>query len=65
MFDLIIKNGKLVDGTGSAWFYGDVAIQGQRIVEVGRLSSQSAKRVIDAMKLYYSIVRRKARFFRV
>ncbi len=51
MFDLIIKNGKLVDGTGSAWFYGDVAIQGQRIVEVGRLSSQSAKRVIDAMGL--------------
>ncbi len=48
LFDLIIKNGRLVDGTGNAWFYGDVAISGDRIVEVGRLSSSEAKRVIDA-----------------
>lgn len=51
MFDLIIKNGKLVDGTGNAWFWGDLAVSGERIVEVGRLSGQAAKRVIDAAGL--------------
>lgn len=51
MFDLIIRNGKVVDGTGNAWFYGDIAVQGERIVEVGRLSSQEAKREIDAAGL--------------
>lgn len=51
MFDLVIKNGKLVDGTGNAWFYGDIAISGERIAEVGRISSQQAKRVIDAQGL--------------
>ncbi len=48
MFDLIIRNGKIVDGTGNAWFYGDVAVVGDRIVEVGRLSNDQAKRIIDA-----------------
>jgi N-acyl-D-amino-acid deacylase len=51
LFDLIIKNGRVVDGTGNAWFYGDVAISGDRIVEVGRLSTAQAKRVIDAAGL--------------
>lgn len=51
MFDLIIKNGKLIDGTGNAWFYGDVAILGDKIVEVGQLSCQEAHRVIDAAGL--------------
>lgn len=51
MFDLIIKNGKLVDGTGNAWFHGDVAISGERIVEVGQLTCQAAHRVIDAAGL--------------
>lgn len=48
MFDLLIKNGRLVDGTGNPWFWGDVAVQGDRIIEVGRLSGQAAQRVIDA-----------------
>lgn len=51
MFDLIIKNGKLVDGTGNAWFYGNVAILGEKIVEVGQLTCQQAHRVIDAQGL--------------
>ncbi|MGI6344569.1 MAG: N-acyl-D-amino-acid deacylase family protein [Bacillota bacterium] len=51
MYDLIIKNGRLVDGTGNAWFYGDVAVQGERIAAVGRLDGARAKRVIDASGL--------------
>ena len=51
LFDLIIKNGRLVDGTGNAWFYGDIAVQGERIVQIGELEGLSAKRVIDASGL--------------
>jgi N-acyl-D-amino-acid deacylase len=47
MRDLIIRNGTIVDGTGSAPYIGDVAIQGDRIVEVGQVSGQG-RREIDA-----------------
>ena len=48
---LIIANGRLVDGTGNPWFYGDVAVAGDRIVRVtraGLLRDAAAKRRIDA-----------------
>ena len=35
-FDLLIRNGRIVDGSGNPWFHGDVAITGGRIVAVGR-----------------------------
>jgi len=47
MFDLIIRNGTIVDGTGAASFTGDIAIQGDKIVAVGEVTG-SAKREIDA-----------------
>ena len=47
-YDIIIANGRIVDGTGNPWFYGDVAIRGDRIVQVGRLNGARAKRQIDA-----------------
>ena len=33
-YDLIIENGRVVDGTGSAWFYGDVAVKDGRIARI-------------------------------
>jgi len=45
--DILIKNGHVVDGTGSPWYQADVAITGDRIVYVGR-APVKAKRVIDA-----------------
>lgn len=53
-YDLVIGNGRVVDGTGSAWFWGDVAIQGDRIARVtprGLLASAPATRRIDAQGL--------------
>jgi N-acyl-D-amino-acid deacylase len=34
-YDVIIENGRVVDGTGAAWYYGDVALQGDRIAAIG------------------------------
>ena len=53
-FDLVIANGKVVDGSGNAWFYGDVGIRGNRIVRVapaGFLRGSQAARRIDASGL--------------
>jgi len=49
--DILIKNAKILDGTGNSWFYGDIAISGGKIVQIGRLASWNAKKVIDATGL--------------
>jgi hypothetical protein len=46
-FDLLIKNGTIVDGTGADRFHGDIAVTDGKIVEVGKVSG-SASRTIDA-----------------
>ena len=53
-YDLVISNGKIVDGTGNPWFYGDVGVVGDHIVRVtraGLLRDVAAKRRIDATGL--------------
>src|ERR1700694_2959324 len=50
-YDVIIRNGKIIDGSGNPWYSGDIAIQGDRIVAIGRLENAQAKRVIDATGL--------------
>jgi N-acyl-D-amino-acid deacylase len=47
-YDILIKNGKIVDGTGSPWFVGDVAIKDGKIVAIGRMTNATAKQTIDA-----------------
>ena len=50
-YDVVIVNGKVVDGTGNPWFYGDVAIRGDRVVRVvrrGMLGTAPARSRIDA-----------------
>jgi len=49
-FDLLIRNGKVVDGSGNPWLYADVAVKGDRIAHVGRIEG-TAKREIDAKGL--------------
>src|SRR4030042_134951 len=51
-FDLLIRGGRVLDGTGNPWFYADVGIRGERIAAVGRLRDATAKRVIDARGRY-------------
>ena len=47
-YDLVIANGHIIDGTGSPWYAGDVAIKAGRIAAIGNLSHASRKRTIDA-----------------
>jgi N-acyl-D-amino-acid deacylase len=50
-YDVIIVNGRVVDGSGNAWFYGDVALRGDKIVRVvrrGQLGNAQATKKIDA-----------------
>lgn len=53
-YDVVITNGRIVDGTGNVWFWGDVGVRGDRIVRVtprGLLSAAAATRRIDARGL--------------
>ncbi len=47
-FDLVIRGGRIVDGTGNPSFIGDVAIRGDRIVAIGHLTRTAARRTIEA-----------------
>ncbi len=48
VFDVLIKNGHIIDGTGSPWYSGDVGIKDGHIAAIGELSRIQAKRTIDA-----------------
>lgn len=53
-FDILIRGGRLLDGSGTPWVYADLGIKGDRIAAVGRLQGASAKTVIEAAGLYVS-----------
>ena len=48
VYDLLITNARVVDGSGNPWFRGDVAIRAGRIVRIGRVAPDRAAKVIDA-----------------
>jgi N-acyl-D-amino-acid deacylase len=50
-FDVVIANGRVVDGTGAPWFRGDIGITGDRITAIGQLSGAPAGSRIDATNL--------------
>jgi dihydroorotase/N-acyl-D-amino-acid deacylase len=47
-YDIVIRDGRIIDGTGSPWYAGDVAIRGGRIAAIGRLAGAPARRVVNA-----------------
>lgn len=52
MYDIIIKNGQVIDGSGAKAFAADVAIKDGKIAKIGSLGSESAEKVIDAAGKY-------------
>jgi N-acyl-D-amino-acid deacylase len=53
-YDVIIKHGSIIDGSGNPWVSGDIGIRGDRIAAIGNLDNAHAKRVIDATGLIVS-----------
>jgi len=53
-FDTLITNGKIINGTGNPWYYGDVGIKDNTIIAIGDLSGKTANTVIDAEGLVVS-----------
>ncbi len=53
-FDILIKNGRVLDGTGNPWYYADIGIRDNRIVWIGKSTKAEADQVIDAEGLYVS-----------
>jgi N-acyl-D-amino-acid deacylase len=53
-FDLLIRGGRVLDGTGNPWFPADVGVRDGRIVAVGSLANATAARTIDASGKYVS-----------
>jgi N-acyl-D-amino-acid deacylase len=47
-FDVLIRNARVMDGSGNPWIRADVGISGDRIAAVGRLDGATAARVVDA-----------------
>ncbi len=50
-YDLVIRNGKIVDGAGNPWRHGDLAIKGSKIAALGKIAAGAGKREIDARGL--------------
>jgi N-acyl-D-aspartate/D-glutamate deacylase len=53
-YDVLIKNGRVLDGSGNPWLAADIGIRGGRVVDMGRLGNAAAARVIDANGLIVS-----------
>ena len=50
-YELILRGGKIIDGTGNPWFAGDIGIKNQRIVAVGRIGSGRGQQELDVRGL--------------
>lgn len=53
-YDLLIRNGRVLDGSGNPWRFADIAISGNRVAAIGDLSAVEAGRIVDATGLYVS-----------
>lgn len=49
--DVLIRNGRIIDGTGNSWYYGDVAVKNGKIVATGKLNNYNAAKIVDASGL--------------
>ncbi|MBS1871953.1 MAG: D-aminoacylase [Acidobacteria bacterium] len=50
-FDILIRNGQIIDGTGSPWYSGDIGIRNGRIAAIGQLANSPAAKTLDARGL--------------
>lgn len=53
-YDVIVRNGRIIDGSGNPWVSGDIGIRGKRIAAIGNLQNARAAREIDASGMVVS-----------
>jgi len=53
-FDILIRNGRVLDGSGNPWYRADIGIIGERIAAVGALGTAKAKTTVDAKDRFVS-----------
>lgn len=51
-FDIGLLGGRIVDGAGNPWYYGDIGIKGDRIAKIGRISRSECRRALDVRGKY-------------
>jgi N-acyl-D-amino-acid deacylase len=51
LFDVVVKNGYLIDGTGNPWFKADIGVKSGKVLVIGNLGSEDANRIINAKGL--------------
>jgi N-acyl-D-amino-acid deacylase len=51
-FDLVIANGRIIDGAGNPWYYGDIGIKADSIAAIGKLDTAPAVRRLDAKGMF-------------
>ncbi len=54
LYDIVVLNGRIIDGTGNPWYVGDIGIANDRIISIGKLHAGISKRVIDARGMVVS-----------
>ena len=54
MYDLLIKNVRIIDGTGSPWYRGDVAVRNGKIADIGKINDNEAKDIVNGNDHYLS-----------
>jgi N-acyl-D-amino-acid deacylase len=47
-FDIVIKNGRIINGAGNPWFYGEIGVKDGKIARIRPKINEDAKKVIDA-----------------
>lgn len=50
-YDVLIQNGRIIDGSGNNWYYADIAIKNGKVAKVGRITNATATKVINATGL--------------
>jgi N-acyl-D-amino-acid deacylase len=53
-YDLVLKNGRILDGAGNPWFKADIGLKDGRINKIGRVDGENAARIIDVEGLFVS-----------
>lgn len=50
-YDMVLRDGKIIDGSGNPWYYGDVAVANGKIVAIGKIDDTDAKKILNVSGL--------------